>query len=261
VKFFVLLFSSHSCFVDSFFKLLLFLYLSIKIKIMLKLASIPPPKMPIRKRPSNFITFDPQQKWQTKIGKTIILISFFVCYLIFFALFLYFNVQWKSAEFKWNVERNESCSATVSMIDFIGDINTAYYCLIVMGTVGLLSIFIFKKTAVSSNIFISITILATVTSFMSIATITIYALSNGWNTSNCTDSKIVDFLNRRLIIQSLASLIVNVLYVIICYHLHKKGLKQNILDGSSRRVYSISPPEFVSSFPPPPPYYSTRQTC
>uniref|UniRef100_A0AC34GQA0 Uncharacterized protein n=1 Tax=Panagrolaimus sp. ES5 TaxID=591445 RepID=A0AC34GQA0_9BILA len=228
---------------------------------MLKLASIPPPKMPVRKRPSNFLTFDPQQKWQTKMGKTILLIAFFVSYLIFFALFLYFNVQWKSMEFKWSDDKNQSCSATVSMVDFIADINTAYYCIILLGTVGLLSVFFIKTTAVSSNVYIMLTIIATVTSFMSIATITMYALGNGWNTPNCADSKIVDFLNRRLIIQSLASLIINVIYIIMCYHLHKKGMKLNGFDGSNRRVYSISPPEFVSAFPPPPPYYSTRQTC
>uniref|UniRef100_A0A914XST9 Uncharacterized protein n=1 Tax=Panagrolaimus superbus TaxID=310955 RepID=A0A914XST9_9BILA len=149
------------------------------------------------------------------------------------------------------------------MVDFIGDINTAYYCIVLLGTVGLLTVFFIRTASVSSNVYITLTIIATVTSFMAIATITIYALGNGWNTPNCADSKIVDFLNRRLIVQSLASLIINVIFIIMCYHLHKKGTKLNGFDGSgsSRRVYSISPPEFVSTFPPPPPYYSTRQTC
>jgi hypothetical protein len=230
---------------------------------MIKLAPIPLQKMPIRKRPSNFITFDPQQKWQTKMGKTIVLTSFFISYMAFFALFLYFNVQWKSMEFKWKDEKNESCKATVSMIDFIGDINSAYFCIILFFITGILSVFCFKKDAISSHIYITLTILATVTSFMSFATITIYALANGWNSPNCTDSKIVNHLNHQLIFQSAASILINIIFVLICYHLHKKQSKLNSLIGDSnpRKVYSISPPEFVSSFPPPPPYYSARQTC
>jgi hypothetical protein len=172
-------------------KLLIFL----SKNIMLKLASIPSQKMSVIKRPTNFISFEPQQKWQTKMGKIIVLVSFFIVYMIFFALFLYFNIQWKSMEFKWKDEKKEICTATVSMIDFLGDINSALYCIVLLITVGISSVFCLKKDAISSHIYITLTIFATVTSVMSFASVTIYAFGNGWNIENCTDSKIVNVKN------------------------------------------------------------------
>lgn len=141
---------------SSFFNLL-FIYIN---KNMITLAHIPPPptKMPIRKRPSSFITFDQKQKWLTNIGKLIMLILFFVIYLTFFALFLYFNYQWKSVEFRWKKDKYEICSAAVSMIDFIADISSFYFCITVFAIIGLLIVFTFKKNAISSHIYMILTV-------------------------------------------------------------------------------------------------------